>query len=689
MGKPLFTAPAMGGRKGKAPQRLEGPKKLASGEQESRSVSAEGLPSGEPQQGRSKAQGARSELEPATMGGQGTSGGHRKPKRERNSGGRRPGAGPPPTQGRQGSERRRGCEPNSRHPGDSRAGQQKEESLRPGEGRTGKRGRLKRRGKGQAPSALTLDGDTSGGDPGSFCLDSEAHEAQESGSQSGGDPELRPHSGQKDTGSGGSHTGSESGLEQGELLSSDGRSTDEPPAGPRSLEGSSETGTQGATEDSGADTESGPEEPGPGRGPRAAPGLASRGKEAEEAKLDRKATASSPLEGNRTCVLQSSRASQDPTPAQDTSDKEVQREAGPGGAEQGGAKASTAGTRRRQVGKVVGQVQAATSESEAGAGGADGPGDPAPLGALVALHRLCARPPPGPTPQAPGPRRADLKERFVRAAQALNLLRWLWRRLQSPAGDGRGAGPRAGPRAGETRGRGPRLRRRLALRLAGVAGLGGRPRAPPGCSSSSSQAAKSPVRDDPSEDGDLTPDPKFAVVLPRIHKVGRAARSRSSEEASADVPAGEDRIWPYAGASRDSEGLGTSGEGEAQPRRGSLLAPNPPDDPQLDESRCSSEAEPETLEAETPVHWAQGSDTREDPELGTHMLLPQLTLERSQSPCGCQRERWEPEDEAEAALERDLELSLGPGLEVPSFPGAEGRSLGDVLEDTEDLARLR
>ncbi|XP_036078086.1 myosin XVB [Rousettus aegyptiacus] len=705
----------MGGRKGKAPQCLEGPKKLASGEQESRSVSAEGLPSGEPQQGQSKAQGARSELEPATMGGQGTSGGHRKPKGERNSGGRRPGAGPPPTQGRQGSERRRGCEPNSRHPGDSRAGQQKEESLRPGEGRTGKRGRLKRRGKGQAPSALTLDGDTSGGDPGTFCLDSEAHEAQESGSQSGGDPELRPHSGQKDTGSGGSHTGSESGLEQGELLSSDGQSTDEPPAGPRSLEGSSETGTQGATEDSGADTESGPEEPGPGRGPRAAPGLASRGKEAEE----------------------SSRASQDPTPAQDTSDKEVQREAGPGGAEQSGAKASTARTRtrRREVGKVVGQVQAATSESEAGAGGADGPGDPAPLGALVALHRLCARPPPGPTPQAPGPRRADLKERFVRAAQALNLLRWLWRRLQSPAGDGRGAGPRAGegrgagpragegrgagpragegrgagpragegrgagpragegqgagPRAGETRGRGPRLRRRLALRLAGVAGLGGRPRAPPGCSSSSSQAAKSPVRDDPSEDGDLTPDPKFAVVLPRIHKVGRAASSRSSEEASADVPVGEDRIWPYAGASRDSEGLGTSGEGGAQPRRGSLLAPNPPDEPPLDESRCSSEAEPETLEAEAPAHWAQGSDTREDSELGTHMLLPRLTLERSQSPCGCQRERWEPEDEAEAALERDLELSLGPGLEVPSFPGAEGRSLGDVLEDTEDLARLR
>lgn len=629
------------------------------------------------------------------MGGQGTSGGRRKPKGERNSGGRRPGAGPPPAQGRQGSALRRGCEPSSHKPGDSRAGHQKEESLSGGVGKTGKRGRLKRRGKGQGSAAQTLDGDTSGGDLGSSCLDSEAHEAQESSSQSGGDPELRPNSEQEDTGSGGTQTGSESALEPGQLPSSSGRSIDEPSAGPQSLEGSSETGTQGAIEDSGTDMDSGPEEPRPGRGPRAAPGLASRDKEAEEAKLDRKATTSSPLEGNRTCLLQSSRASQDPKPAQHTSDKEVQREAGPGGAEPGGAEASTARTRRRQVGKVVGRVQAAARDSEAGAGGADGPGDPAPLAALVALHRLCARPPPGPTPQAPGPRRADLKERFLRVAQALNLLRWLWRRLRSRAGEGQGAGPRAGeeqgagPQAGKTRGRGPRLRRRLALRLAGVAGLRGRPRAPPGCSSSSSQATKSPARDDPSEDEDSTPDPKFAVVFPRIHRVGRVASSRSSEEASADAPTGEDRVWPYAGASRDSEGLGTSGEVGAQPRRGSLLAPNSPDEPPLDESRCISEAELETLEAEAPVHWTQGSDTRENPELGAHMLLPQLTLERSQSPCGFQRERWEPEDEAEAALERDLELSLGPRLEVPSFPDADDRILGDGLEDTEDLARLR
>ncbi|KAI5283033.1 Unconventional Myosin-Xv [Manis pentadactyla] len=50
-------------------------------------------------------------------------------------------------------------------------------------------------------------------------------------------------------------------------------------------------------------------------------------------------------------------------------------------------------------------------------------------------------------------------------------------------------------------------------------------------------------------------------------------------------------------------------------------------------------------------------------------------------------EPWEPDDEAGEALERHLELSPGPGLEAPHFPGAEGRSLGNGLEDTEDLAR--
>jgi hypothetical protein len=130
-----------------------------------------------------------------------------------------------------------------------------------------------------------------------------------------------------------------------------------------------------------------------------------------------------------------------------------------------------------------------------------------------------------------------------------------------------------------------------------------------------------------------------------------------------------------------------------EPRRASFLAPTPLDGTPLDENRSNSEEEPETLEAETPVHWAKGSGPREDPGLGTYALLPRLTLEtrhpQERSPRGSRRERWEPEDEAEAALERDLELSLGPGLEMPPFPDAEARSFSEGLEDTEDLARLR
>nr|XP_045369386.1 uncharacterized protein LOC123615586 [Camelus bactrianus] len=221
-------------------------------------------------------------------------------------------------------------------------------------------------------------------------------------------------------------------------------------------------------------------------------------------------------------------------------------------------------------------------------------------------------------------------------------------------------------------------------------GLRGRPWAPPGGGLSSPQVAKSAVPDNPSENQDRTPDPKFAVVFPRIHTAGRASRSRSSEEGSADPPAGEVRVWPCAGASGDSEGHRASGEGVAEPLHSSLLGPTFSDEPPLDDSGSSSEAEPETLGAEAPVHWAQSSDAHEDPGLGTEALLPRLTLEtrqrreRSPGPRGSLRDWWEPEDEAEEALERDLELSIGPGLEVLPFSG-----LGEGLEDTEDLARLR
>lgn len=98
-------------------------------------------------------------------------------------------------------------------------------------------------------------------------------------------------------------------------------------------------------------------------------------------------------------------------------------------------------------------------------------------------------------------------------------------------------------------------------------------------------------------------------------------------------------------------------------------------------------------DGETPVHWARGADSRVDPEPDPGALLPRLALETrlrrsgSAGPGDAPRERWEPEDEAEAALERDLELSLGPGLEMPAL-GAR-RSRGEGLEDTEDLARLQ
>ncbi|PNJ87874.1 MYO15B isoform 2 [Pongo abelii] len=248
-------------------------------------------------------------------------------------------------------------------------------------------------------------------------------------------------------------------------------------------------------------------------------------------------------------------------------------------------------------------------------------------------------------------------------------------------------------RGDEGRGPEPGLRHRLALRLAGLAGLGGMPRAPPG--GRSPQVPTSPVPDDPFDQEDETPDPKFAVVFPRIHRAARASSSRSSEEASADAPTGEGRGWPRAGAGGHSEGCRASGEGVSGLRRGSLLAPTAPDGPSLDESGSSSEAELETLNDEPPVHWAQGSGPREGPRLGAAVLLPRLALETRLQQGGdpglrgSLRELWEPEDEDEAVLERDLELSLGPGLEAPPFPGAKGRSLGDALEDMEDLARLR
>nr|XP_020136663.1 myosin XVB [Microcebus murinus] len=652
----------MGRKKGKAPPRHAKAGTPASGEQESGSASADGEPSREHRPGRDKARGVGQDTEPAAAGGQGTAGGRMKPTADRDSPSRRPRAErPAEAQEGEGSTRQGRGSKESREPGDRCGGRLEQGSLPQEEGRTGERGRRRKRGKERGPSARrghhatkSLDGDTSGGDGGSSCPDSEAREVQESSGQNGGAPELRPKPEPTDTGSEWTDAGPDSapepcellstdGLssdEPCELLSTDGLSSDEPPAEPWSPEGSSGTGPQRASADSATDTDSSLRGPGPGRGPRAAPGTPSRAPEAQKTEPGGRATAPRPSE--------STRAPRDTAPAWDAGDIGAQRAVGPGTAE-----ASTARALRRRVGKVVGKVQ--VEAGERAAAGEDVPGDPAPTAALVVARRLRAMPPPGPTPQAAGPRRASLKERLLRVVRALGLL-------------------------------GPGLRRRLALRLAGVAGLGGHPKALPGGGSSPPQVPKSPVSDDPSDQEDPSPDLKFAVVFPRIHRAGRASSSRSSGEASADAPAGEGRVWPRAGAGGDGEGRGASGEGEAGPRRASILAPTAPDGPPLDESRSGSEAEPEPLAAETPGHWAQGSGPREDPGLGTAALLPQLALEtrlqqeRTPGPGGALGERWEPEDEAEAALERDLELSLGPGLEALPLLG---------LEDTEDLARLR
>nr|XP_028692626.1 myosin XVB isoform X5 [Macaca mulatta] len=695
----------MGRNQGKAPQRLARPGRPASGEQESGSASADGAPSQERRSDRGQAVRARPAAQPATAGDQGTAGGRRKPIAEENGGCRRPGAGSPPeAQERQGSARREG-----RGPRGGRRGRLEEGSLSRGEGRGGRR---RRKGKDPGPSAQrgrraprSLDGDTSGGDGGSSRPDSEAREAQESGSQRIGARELRPTLEPRVTGSEGTKTGPESALEP----SSDSLDSNWPRADPWGREGSSGTGPLGASEHSGDDSDSSLLETGPGRGPRAA--MASR-----------------TFEG-------SSRAPRDTGPAQDACDNRAQR-----GAKPETMQASTARAPRHPVRKAAGRVPAAAGEGEAGAPAGVGPEDPAPLAALLVVRRLLARSPPGTTSQAVGPRRAGLKERLLSVARALGLLRWLRRRLRlrprPPEGEGQGAGPRASEgwgrgkayegrgrgkaddglghgrgsegrghergdegrdheRGGEGRGPEPGLRHRLALRLAGLAGLGGRPRAPPGVLSRPPQVRTSPVPDDPFDQEDGTPDPKFAVVFPRIHRAGRASSSRSSEEASTDAPTGKGRSWPRAGAGGHSEGRRASEEGVSGLRRGSLLAPTAPDGPSLDESGSSSEAESETLDDEPPVHWAQGSGPRKGPRLGAAVLLPRLALEtRLQQEGdpglrGSLRERWEPEDEDEAVLERDLELSLGPGLEAPPFPGAEGRSLGDGLEDMEDLARLR
>ncbi|XP_048652671.1 myosin XVB [Marmota marmota marmota] len=655
----------MGGSKNKAPQRRARPGRPASGEQESGSASADSALSQDHRPGRGKALRARPSKEPDTAGDKRLASGHRKPATDGNGGCRKPGAEPPPeAQERQGSTRHRGSGPLESHrPGDSRGERQDEESLPKEEGTAQRRRRRKRKGKGQGPlaqpgrrEARSRESKPSGGDRGSSCRDSEAQESQETSSQGKGALQLRTKSEPTETGPEGNKIWPESALHPGECQTSSSQGSDEPSAQLLHEEVSSGTGPQGASEDSGTNTDLSPEGTGPGPRPPAPLGTARWVPDAQEIDLGGKATACSSLERSCAHVPGSSWDSRDPMFSPDSSEGWAQQEAELQDAQPETVEASAAPAQRLQTGKVVGKLQGAEDQSEAASEKGAGPEDPAPLATLTVLRKLRARPTPGPSPQASGSGGAGLKE--------------------------------PEPREGEGRGRGPGRRRRLALRLAGLAGLRASPRPPPGGGRNPPQGRDSPAPEDPSDDEDPTPDPKFAVVFPRMHTEGRASSSRSSGEVSADAHTGE--------AAGESERHVASGEGADGPRPAVLLAQTPPDSTPLEENGSSSEAEPETLEAETPVHWARDSGPHQDPGLGTNALLPRLTLEtrleRDRSSCWSLREQWEPEDEAEAALERDLEMSLGPDLKASflkaSFLGTEGRSLRDGLEDTEDLARL-
>ncbi|XP_037596973.1 myosin XVB [Cebus imitator] len=721
----------MGRNQGKASQRLARPGRPASREQESGSASADSAPSRERRYDRGQADKARPAAERATARGQGTAGGRKKSTAEENGGCRRPGTGSPPeAQERQGSARRQG-----RGPRDGRGGRLEEGSL----SREERGGRRRRKGKGRESSARrdhrapgSLYGDMSGGDRGSSCPDSEAREAPESGSQRGGARELRPTPEPTDTGSEGTKTGPESALDP----SSDGLDSDGPRAHPRSRVGSSGAGPLGTSEHSGGDSDSSLLGAGPGRGPRGA--TASRTFEgssrspqdtglAQDASDNRAQRGAKPETGEGSTARAPRRQVGKvlgPVPSAAGED-ETGAAAGEGPDEPAplasllavrrllarpppGAASQVVGPRRpglkerlRRVARTLGllswlrlQLKLRPPEGEglgagpwASEGRGRGKADKGRGHERGDEGRGCGK-------AGGGRGRGKAEDQRVHGETDEGLG---YRRADEGRGHERGHEGRGRGRPDEGRGHEPGLRRRLALRLAGLAGLGGSPTAPPGGRSRPLQVPRSPVLDDAFDQGDGTPDPKFAVVFPRIHRAGRASGSHSSGEASAsaDVPTGEGRGWPGAGAAGHSEGRRASGEGVSWPHPGSLLAPTAPDGPSLDESGSSSETESETLDDEPPVHWAQGSGPRECPGLGAAVLLPRLALETRQQregdlgPRGSLRERWEPEDEAEAVLERDLELSLGPGLETPPFPGAEGRSLADGLEDAEDLARLR
>uniref|UniRef100_I7HPW8 Myosin XVB n=2 Tax=Mus musculus TaxID=10090 RepID=I7HPW8_MOUSE len=676
----------MGRSKGKAPHRRPRPGRPASAELESGSASADCAPSPDRRPARSKARKNKPATEHEATGGKGTAGGQRKHTGEGNHRCRTS----QETQERQSSSQRLRHGPTeSRDSGDSCGEHTEEQGIPREEVRTGKRGRrrrgkdrgpLTRRGHGETPGR---DGDTSGGDGGSSCLDSEAREAQDSSSQGGGAPERPPKMEPSDPRSEGAPIrGPSSTQVQGKCPGSNHPGSEGHALELQSKEGSSGTGPQRASDDSRTDTDSSPGWAGHRHLPQKIPGTSSGIPESQEIELGREAAASS--------VPRGSQSPQDSSAIVDTSDVGAQPKAELLGTEP--ETAGAPGAQLLQVGEVTRKALVVAGESDAGArersrAGDPGPRDRTPLAALVVLRRLRPRPPAGASPQFAGGIRVGLKARLQRVARALGFLRWLRLRVERRRTEARAASPReckerGRERALEARGRVPGPRRWLALRLAcRLVGLRGTPRALPGGGPSPPQALSSSVSNDASAIEDPAPDPKFAVVFPRIHKARKESGSSSS---------GTSAGAPTAGAAEDREEQEANGEGVARACQVPSFFPSARNGTPPNENR--SQAEPETLEAKTGVHWAQDSNPSEDPELGADTLLPQLTLEtrlRQNSPCRSPRERWEPEDDTEAALERDLELSLQRNLEMPPFLGAKTGSLPESLEDIEDLARLR
>lgn len=675
----------MGGSKGKAPQRRALPGRPASAEQESGSASANGAPSHSRRAARGKAHKTRPTREPDA-----TAGGRRKPTEEESHRCINAGTGTSlETQERQGSSQRRGHRSTgSREPGHSRE-ELPEEQRQVGEEWTVKRGRRRKgkelgplapRGRGETPGR---DGNTSGGDGGSSCLDSEHREVLDSSSQGGGASE-RPTFKTEPSDTEGALIRRPESMDNHQ--GNDGQALALP-----SREGPSGTGSQETSNDSQTDTDSSPGWPGHRRRSWKTPGTSSRIPEFQETELSREAAASSSLESSCASTPRGSQGPRDSKANADTSDVEAQPKAELQDTEP--ETAEPPGAQRLQVGEVPGKVQAVVSERDKGAREGAGAGDrrprdPAPLAALVVLRKLRARAPTSASPQLAGDLHVGLKARLQRVARALGFLRWLQRR-----GDARRASPqeheeRGHERALEARG-GAGLPRWRAISLACRAVLRGPSRAPPGGNLSPPQALTSSGSAGAAVIEDAASDPKFAAVFPRVHSAEKESCS-SSSGASTDAPTGEGHVSSPAGPAECREEQGASEEGVVSSHQALFFPPSSSSGTPPDENR--SEAEPETLEVETPVHWAQSSTPCIDPELGFDSLLPQLTLEtrlRHNSSCRSPSERWEPEDDAEAALERDLELSLRKDLEMLPFPGAKAVSLPEGLEDIEDLARLR